>query len=149
MGMRTIPLMCLLAVLCAGIAAAQSSRDDWKPGSSFDVNAHLTHSLADAPLTSKEREQIYGLIDNQTVHDSFADEQRDDFSRRGVCSGPNLDRAIFGGCSGLAAANFSTKAFSSSMVLRCAATSPRSWLTSSFVAATEADPPVLLAGSVP
>lgn len=85
MGMRTIPLMCLLAVLCAGIAAAQSSRDDWKPGSSFDVNAHLTHSLADAPLTSKEREQIYGLIDNQTVHDSFADEQRDE-ERRTVMS---------------------------------------------------------------
>jgi protein required for attachment to host cells len=76
--MRTIPLVCLLAVLFRGVAAAHSSRDDWKPGSSFDLDAHLTHSLADAPLTRKEREQIYRLIDNQTVHDSFADEQRDE-----------------------------------------------------------------------
>jgi len=78
MVMRTIRLICLLAVLCGGVAAAQSSRDDWKLRSSFDLDAHLTHSLADAPLTSKEREQIYRLIDNQTVHDSFTDEQRDE-----------------------------------------------------------------------
>jgi hypothetical protein len=74
----TIPLMCLLAILCGGVAAAQSSRDDWKQlRSSFDLKAHLTHSLADAPLTSRERAQIYRLIDNKTVHDSFTDEQRD------------------------------------------------------------------------
>lgn len=85
MVMRTIRLICLLAVLCGGVAAAQSSRDDWKLRSSFDLDAHLTHSLADAPLTSKEREQIYRLIDNQTVHDSFTDEQRDE-ERRTVMS---------------------------------------------------------------
>ena len=46
------------------------------------------------------------------------------------------------------AANFSTKAFSSSMVWRCAATSLRNWLTSSLVALPELAPSVLLAGSV-
>lgn len=76
---RTIPPMCLLAILCGGVAATQSSRDDWKQlRSSFDLKAHLTHSLADAPLTSRERAQIYRLIDNKTVHDSFTDEQRDE-----------------------------------------------------------------------
>jgi hypothetical protein len=77
--MRVIPPLCLLAVLCGRVAAAQSSRDDWKRlRSSFDLQAHLTHSLADAPLTSEERAQIYGVIDNKTIHDSFTDEQRDE-----------------------------------------------------------------------
>jgi len=48
-------------------------------------------------------------------------------------------------------ANFSTSAFNSSIVFRCAASSPRNWLTSSLVALPGAapDPSVLLAGSVP
>jgi len=70
--------MCLLAVLCGGMAAAQSSRDDWKRGSLFDVDEHLTYSLRDAPLTGRERELIYRLIDNQIVHDSFTDAQREE-----------------------------------------------------------------------
>ena len=43
-------------------------------------------------------------------------------------------------------ASFSTKAFNSSMVCRWAATSLRNSLTSSFVALTEVDPLVWLAG---
>ena len=43
---------------------------------SNSVDAKLNYSLADAPLTSKERDQIYRLIDEETVHDSFTDKQR-------------------------------------------------------------------------
>lgn len=43
----------------------------------FDLEAHLTHSLSNAPLTDAERGQIYRLIDDKTIHDSFTDEQRD------------------------------------------------------------------------
>jgi len=115
--MRTIPIMSLLTVLCGGVAAAQSSRDDWKSGSAYDVNANLIYSLADAPLTSKEREQIYRLIDNQDVHDSFTDAQRDeerktilsshvgsialadDGSRQILVQGPTLFCGATGNCS--------------------------------------------------
>lgn len=84
--MRTILLSCCLVVLCGGVTAAQSSRDDWKQlRNSFDLEAHLTHSLADAPLASKERAQIYRLIDNKTIHDSFTDGQRDE-ERKSVMS---------------------------------------------------------------
>jgi putative component of toxin-antitoxin plasmid stabilization module len=79
--MRAIPLACLLVLLCGGVAATQRSRDDGKPGRTFayNENANLIYSLADAPLTSKESDQIYRLIDtfnNQDVHNSFTDEQR-------------------------------------------------------------------------
>jgi len=77
--MRIITLTFVPAVLCAGFAAAQGSRDDWKYlRSSFDLEAHLTHSLADAPLAREEREQIYRLIDDKTIHDSFTDQQQDE-----------------------------------------------------------------------
>jgi hypothetical protein len=36
---------------------AQHPRDSWKL-KPFDLETHLTHTLADAPLTSKEREQM-------------------------------------------------------------------------------------------
>jgi hypothetical protein len=74
---RFIPVMCLLMVLSGGVAVAQSSRDDWKPGSTYRVSAKLVYSLANAPLTTVERQQIYRLLDNETVHDSFTDAQRD------------------------------------------------------------------------
>ena len=74
---RFIPVMCLLMALSGGVAAAQSSRDDWKPGSTHRVNAKLIYSLANAPLTTIERQQVYRLLDNDTVHDSFTDAQRD------------------------------------------------------------------------
>ncbi len=77
--MRIITLIFVLAVLGGGVAAAQSSRDDWKtPPISFDLQAHLTHSLADAPLTRGERAQIYHVVDDETIHDSCTDEQRDE-----------------------------------------------------------------------
>ncbi len=68
--------MCLLIVLSGEVAAGQSSRDDWKPGSTYPVTANLVYSLANAPLTIKDRAQIYRLLDNETVHDSFTDAQR-------------------------------------------------------------------------
>jgi hypothetical protein len=75
--MRIIPLMCVLELL-SGKVAAQSPRDDWKElNTSFDLKAHLTHSLGEAPLTSRQRAEVYRLIDNKNVHDSFTDEQRD------------------------------------------------------------------------
>lgn len=79
-GMRIIPLLCLLAVLGGRDAAAQTLRGDWKQldSSSLDWKVHLEHSLAEAPLTSGERAQIYRVIDNKTIHDSFTDAQRDE-----------------------------------------------------------------------
>jgi hypothetical protein len=65
-----------LIVLSGGVAAAQSWRNDWKPGGAHDVDGFLVYSLADAPFTAKERQQIYRLLDNETVRDSFADAQR-------------------------------------------------------------------------
>jgi hypothetical protein len=63
-------------VVCASVATAQTQGDSWKL-KAFDLGAHLTHSLADAPLTSAERAQIYRVIDNQNMHDSYSDAQRD------------------------------------------------------------------------
>ena len=75
---RFIQAICLLIVLSSGVAAAQGLRDDWRLGSTYPVNANLVYSLANAPLTTKERQQIYRLLDNETVHDSFTDAQRDE-----------------------------------------------------------------------
>jgi len=113
-----MPFAFVLAVLGAGAAAAQSSRDDWKyVRSSFDLAAHLTHSLADAPFTSEERGQIYRLIDDKTIHDSFTDQQRgeerktvlsarvgsiglaDDGSQQVIVRGPTLFCGASGNCS--------------------------------------------------
>lgn len=75
---RAIQVVGLLIILSGGAAAGQSSRDDWKPGSTRDVDGKLVHSLANAPLSAKERIEIYRLLDNPTVHDSFTDAQRAD-----------------------------------------------------------------------
>ncbi len=75
---RFVPAICLFAVLSGGVVAGQSSRDDWRPGNAHDVDGKLIYSLADAPLTAKGRQQIYRLLDNETVHDSFTDAQRDE-----------------------------------------------------------------------
>jgi hypothetical protein len=71
----TLRLYCLACLFC-GVVAAQNPRDDWKQQSSFDLESHLTHSLADAPFTSRDRAQVYRVIDNKTIHDSFTDSQR-------------------------------------------------------------------------
>jgi hypothetical protein len=62
--------------LSGGVVAGQSPRDDWKPGTVRGVGGNLTYSLADAPLSAKERVEIYRLLDNPVVHDSFTDVQR-------------------------------------------------------------------------
>jgi hypothetical protein len=58
------------------------ARDDWKQwetrSPTFDPEADLTHSLADAPLTSSERSQIYKVIDDTSTPDSFTDSQREE-----------------------------------------------------------------------
>jgi hypothetical protein len=67
----------LLGVVFYGtIAIAQLKRDGWKlkPLASEPT---LPYSLADAPLSSSEREQIYNVIDNKGVHESFTDQQRE------------------------------------------------------------------------
>jgi hypothetical protein len=46
--------------------AAQSSRGDWKQPS-FDLEAHLDHTLANAPFASGERAQIYQVIEHFAV----------------------------------------------------------------------------------
>jgi hypothetical protein len=69
--------LCVLSFLCWSAGSAQGARDEWKQlGKPFDLEAHLTHSLSNAPLTAAERSQIYRLIDDKTIHDSFTDEQR-------------------------------------------------------------------------
>lgn len=78
MGMRTVGLVFLLAVLFLGRAASQRSREDWKQASIFDVDAHLNHTLRDAPLTPGERQQIYRLVDSPIVHDTYTDAQREE-----------------------------------------------------------------------
>jgi len=75
---RAVLVIGIFAALCSGVAAGQSSRDDWKPGNARDVDGKLIYSLADAPFTPTIRQQIYRLLDNPTVHDSFTDAQRDE-----------------------------------------------------------------------
>ena len=75
---RAILVAGLLIALGGGVAARQSSRHDWEVGNDEDVEGKLIYSLSDAPLTAKERDQIYRLIDDQTVHDSFTDAQRNE-----------------------------------------------------------------------
>jgi hypothetical protein len=73
-----IRLRYLLPILCWSLAVAQTARDDWKSSQNrFDLKAHLTDSLADAPLTAAERAEIYRVVDGKTIHDSFLENERD------------------------------------------------------------------------
>jgi hypothetical protein len=62
--------------LCTSIAAAQPQRNSWKL-KPFALEPHLTHSLADVPLSISAREQIYRAVDNKGIHESFTDQQRE------------------------------------------------------------------------
>jgi hypothetical protein len=53
--------------------AAQSSRDDWKQPS-FDLEAHLDHTLANAPFTSGERAQIFRVIEDFAISEKQKEE---------------------------------------------------------------------------
>jgi hypothetical protein len=76
---RNVSLILLLSPI---VLPAQHVRDDWKYlAHPFDLEAVLDHSLADAPLRAEERAQIYKLIDDKTVHDSFRDNQREEEHR--------------------------------------------------------------------
>jgi hypothetical protein len=56
-----------------GPVAAQSSRDDWKRPS-FDLEAHLDHTLANAPFTSGERAQIFRVIEDFAISEKQKEE---------------------------------------------------------------------------
>jgi hypothetical protein len=66
----------VLYALCGNMLLGQGVRDEWRQMGSFDLEAHLSSSLANANLSDQERSQIYSLIDNKTIHDSFSDDQR-------------------------------------------------------------------------
>lgn len=71
--MRTIPFIILLTVLSGGVAAGQTRDDDLRLDTAFDVAVKLSSSLADSPLTSNGRDQIYRLIDGPDLHWLFTD----------------------------------------------------------------------------
>ena len=83
------PIVVLLWVCLVSSDAANSQarvRDDWRyVGHGYDLEAHLTHSLQDAPLNDKDRKQVYRLIDDKTIHDSYTEAKRDE-ERRVVLS---------------------------------------------------------------
>ena len=65
------------ALAAANGILAQSPRDDWKQGPPFTtLQQVLKYSLADAPLSGGERAEIYGVIDDKTIHESFTDQER-------------------------------------------------------------------------
>jgi hypothetical protein len=66
----------LVVFLFTSVAAAQLHHNSWKL-KPLQLEPHLTHTLADAPLSSTERDQIYRVIDNKGIHESFTDQQRE------------------------------------------------------------------------
>ncbi|HWE00707.1 MAG TPA: hypothetical protein VG345_16765, partial [Bryobacteraceae bacterium] len=72
-----IVLLCVSFALSSEIRSEPRVRDDWRyVGHGFDLEAHLIYSLQDAPLNGKDREQLYRLIDDKTIHDSYTDAER-------------------------------------------------------------------------
>jgi hypothetical protein len=65
--MRTL----LIFSLCTGALRAQHSRDSWK----LKTSAQTPYSLANAPLSSGERAQIYRVVDGATAQYSVRDAQ--------------------------------------------------------------------------
>jgi hypothetical protein len=64
--MRIMALACALTILFGGAGAAESSRDDWKPGRDHHANEDLAYSLATAPfLTTGDRDGIARVIEDQ------------------------------------------------------------------------------------
>jgi hypothetical protein len=86
MGRSILVLLCLSLVSPYDLKSQSRVRDDWRyVGHGFDLEAHLTRSLRDAPLKEKDRQQIYRMIDDKTIHDSYAANERDE-ERRTVFS---------------------------------------------------------------
>ena len=111
-------LAVVVSVVATVTLAAQSSRDDWKQGPPFTtLQEAIKFSLADAPLSARERMQIYRAIDDKTIHDSFTDQERDkeretvlsarvgfialaaDGNRQILVQGPSLFCGATGNCS--------------------------------------------------
>jgi hypothetical protein len=78
--MRTL----LVLVLCSRALMAQHPRDSWKL-KPFDLEAHLTHTLADAALTSSERGQIYRILDQDFTIPSGTQREREE-ERKAIMS---------------------------------------------------------------
>lgn len=106
------------ALAVASGILAQSLRDDWKQGPPFTaLQQVLKYSLANAPLSDGERAEIYSVIDDKTIHESFTDQERDkerdtvlsarvgfialasDGSRQVLVQGPSLFCGATGNCS--------------------------------------------------
>jgi hypothetical protein len=62
-----------ILVLCSNGLMAQHARESWKP----KAFGETPYSLADAPLTIRERRQIYRIIHDAIVRDLAADAQAD------------------------------------------------------------------------
>lgn len=63
-----------LCGICCRHRAFATSGGNW---ASSILEAHLCSSLANANVSDQERSQIYSLVDDKTIHDSFPDNQRD------------------------------------------------------------------------
>jgi hypothetical protein len=73
-----VGVVLVMPVLCGGLVAGQNPRDNRDPLEGASRPGELPYTLANAPLNEKERAAIYKLIDSDTVHDSFTDQQRDE-----------------------------------------------------------------------
>jgi len=85
---KLLAVSCLLWTICACAAWGQKPRDEWKqPNSASLLRSALAYSLANAPLSASERNQVYQVVDDKTIHDSFTPDERDD-ERETVLSSP-------------------------------------------------------------
>jgi hypothetical protein len=72
----------LVFLLSAQAGTAQNARDDWKPEAlSRDLLRSVRYSLADAPITSVEREQIYRQVDADLRSDGLVEDENPDKER--------------------------------------------------------------------
>jgi hypothetical protein len=69
----------LVFLLSAQAGTAHNARDDWKPEAlSRDLLPSVRYSLADAPITSVEREQIYRQVDADLRSDGLVEDENPD-----------------------------------------------------------------------
>ncbi len=77
--MNTRYVVLIALIVLSGIALAQHTRDAWQHlKNRVDFTQQLTYSLANAPITTEERNQIYALLDNKSIHQAFTDDEREE-----------------------------------------------------------------------